>query len=335
MRVKIKLRDMGVKRHPKFWLIVQPQKSNLKGKYLEKLGVVQIRPRRTVDRHIAVNTHRANYWLSVGAMPTRGAHRYLARFGLLPKQPAQFGSAHSYEKPERVYTQQHFKGFRGMKFAPNEVAMYYKQKLQEQMNLIERKRRLATEAINTVGAKAESAIDQDAEDTDDIDSEDGDIFERTKKFDKVLSKLQKHKEDKYLQLKGNDLRYNVYLKKLNKLARKDLGLDLAAYKDYVNNLKEFAHVNQDLNLFAAEGLALGTHYDETGVIQIENKGRLEIQTNLEGLERVGANKNVINLTLAKFLRTNSAFLTSNDRRAVKELTEQLELYVLNDGLLCN
>jgi hypothetical protein len=47
-------------------------------------------------------------------------------------------------------------------------------------------------------------------------------------------------------LKGNDLRYNVYLKKLEKMTRTDLGLDLAGYKDYVNNLQEFASVNKDL-----------------------------------------------------------------------------------------
>ena len=55
-----------------------------------------------------------------------------------------------------------------------------------------------------------------------------------------------------LVLRGNDLRYNVYLKKLNKYARKDLGLDIAGYKDYVNNLKEFASVNDDLGIFAID-----------------------------------------------------------------------------------
>ena len=59
-----------------------------------------------------------------------------------------------------------------------------------------------------------------------------------------------------IALKGNDLRYNVYLKKLNKLSRKDLGLDLAAYKDYVNNLRDFAHINKDLDVFAAETMTM-------------------------------------------------------------------------------
>lgn len=41
---------------------------------------------------------------------------------------------------------------------------------------------------------------------------------------------------------------------MEKLARGDLGLDLAGYKDYVNNLKEFAHVNSDLSILARDGM---------------------------------------------------------------------------------
>ena len=58
------------------------------------------------------------------------------------------------------------------------------------------------------------------------------------------------------------------MKKLNKLARKDLGLDIAAYKDYVNNLKEFAHINKDLNVFAAESLAFDTELDDKQFVQV-------------------------------------------------------------------
>ena len=71
--------------------------------------------------------------------------------------------------------------------------------------------------------------------------------------------------------KGNDLRYNVYLKKLEKLSRKDLGLDVSAYKDYVNNMKEFAHINKDLNIFAAENMAIGSDYTENGIINIKTE----------------------------------------------------------------
>lgn len=125
------------------------------------------------------------------------------------------------------------------------------------MNLVERKRRLAAESLSNAGGpviNAASTVDTDAEDTDDIDSEEADIFQRTKKFERVLKKFNKHRSESLTTLKGNDLRYNVYLKKLNKLARKDLGLDVHAYKDYVNNLKEFAHINKDLNIYAAEAM---------------------------------------------------------------------------------
>ena len=56
--------------------------------------------------------------------------------------------------------------------------------------MVERKRRLAREAVSTAGgpiSQAASAIDSDAEDTDDIDSDDPDIFERKKKFEMVLA----------------------------------------------------------------------------------------------------------------------------------------------------
>lgn len=36
----------------------------------------------------------------------------------------------------------------------------------------------------------------------------------------------------------------------------DLGLDLEAYKDYVNNLKQFAHLNSDFEIFAKDSLKL-------------------------------------------------------------------------------
>jgi len=206
------------------------------------------------------------------------------------------------------------------------------------MNLIERKRRLAAEAMATVGgAQSESAIDNDAEDTDDIDSDDPDIFERTKKFEKVLKRFNKHREEKILTLKGNDLRYNVYLKKLQKLSRKDLGLDIAAYKDYVNNLKEFAHINKDLNIFAAESLVVDSDLDERGILHIKDSSTTQpdIQTHLEGRERFEANQKSIHLTLAKFLRTNSGFISERDRKIVKELNENLKLYMLNDSFMCD
>ena len=138
----------------------------------------------------------------------------------------------------------------------------YKQKLQEEMNLVERRKRLNQELISNQGGKiteAQSALNQQAEDTDGYESDDPDIFKRTENFKKVLKKMEEHKKQNLLTYKGNDLRYNVYLKKLNKMARKDMGIDILGYKDYVNNLKEFAHINKDMHVFAAESMAIGTN----------------------------------------------------------------------------
>ena len=98
---------------------------------MDKIGIWQPRARKTVTRHIAVNIHRANYWLSVGAIPTKGAHRVLARYGLLPKLNPAFGTAHTYERPEKEYPITQFHGFGKQKFSADKVAMHYKQKLQE------------------------------------------------------------------------------------------------------------------------------------------------------------------------------------------------------------
>jgi len=43
---------------------------------------------------------------------------------------------------------------------------------------------------------------------------------------------------------------------------------VAAYKDYVNNLKEFAHINKDLNIFTAESLVSDSDVNEKGLLKI-------------------------------------------------------------------
>ena len=54
--------------------------------------------------------------------------------------------------------------------------------------------------------------------TSDIDSEEADIFERKRNFDEVKRRLEEHTEASWRDSKHNDLRYNVYLRKMRKLA---------------------------------------------------------------------------------------------------------------------
>lgn len=75
----------------------------------------------------------------MGAVPTRGVHRLLEKFEMVPKYPPPFGSKSLYEKPEKEYGMEYFKILANVK---HNKELYVRAKLQEQMNILERKRRL-------------------------------------------------------------------------------------------------------------------------------------------------------------------------------------------------
>ena len=248
MKTKLKLVKMGCKHRPVWHIVVQGDKKKLTGKYIERVGFWRPRVTKTVPRGILLNRHKIRYWMSVGAQPTDAVVRVLNRFGndFWPKLPMPFGSASLYEKPKREYG---IAGHKDTGFTKLHHSKYrYRQMLQEQFNIVERKRRVQAEAMANLG---EGQYQQDIEliQTDDFDSEEGDIFERVKQFEELQRRLDTHRKDNR-KLRGNDLRYNVYLKKMNKLTRKDLGLDVEAYKDYVNNLKIFAKYKKDYEVLA-------------------------------------------------------------------------------------
>jgi len=60
----------------------------------------------------------------------------------------------------------------------------YKQGLQNEINLIERRRRIAAEAMANLGEGAQD-IDVELLKTDDLNSEEPDIFERVKTFEEL------------------------------------------------------------------------------------------------------------------------------------------------------
>jgi hypothetical protein len=49
--------------------------------------------------------------------------------------------------------------------------------------------------------------------TTDIESEEADIFERKRKFDHLVKRIEKHRKET-IHLKGNDLRFNIYMRKI-------------------------------------------------------------------------------------------------------------------------
>lgn len=202
-----------------------------------------------------MNTHKIKYWLSVGAEPTRAVQRVLHRFSedLWPKPVVPLGSEQMYEKPEKTYFIHHYRDY--FKKSRHEKYKYH-QMLQEEMNMIERRKRIQAEAVAHFGVGANEQ-DISLVKTDDFDSEEADIFQRVKTFKELRQRFEKHLAEKR-NLRGNDLRYNVYLKKMNKLTRTDIGLDVEAYKDFCNNLKEFAPYNDDFDILNEDTTQLGT-----------------------------------------------------------------------------
>jgi hypothetical protein len=98
-----------------------------------------------------VNKHRVQYWLGMGATCTNRVHRILENFGYVPKEPVPFGSASLYEKPEKQYKMDYYtkKGPKG-----NNRELFLKQQLQEQMIVVEKRRRLQAEALANLGEAA-------------------------------------------------------------------------------------------------------------------------------------------------------------------------------------
>ena len=67
---------------------------------------------------------------------------------------------------------------------------------------------------------------------------------------------------------------------------------MAAYKDYVHNLKEFAHINKDLNVFAYDNLGIGKEWnpEDNFMAKTKTPSQSEIEQHLRGAERINANR---------------------------------------------
>jgi small subunit ribosomal protein S16 len=78
--VRIRLRRVGRKKAPAYRIVVADSKSPRDGKFIEIIG--QYAPRLR-EGGLAVDTERANYWLSVGAQPSDTVRSLLRKAGVL------------------------------------------------------------------------------------------------------------------------------------------------------------------------------------------------------------------------------------------------------------
>lgn len=80
--VVLRLKRMGRRHRPFFRLSAMERRSPRDGRVIEQLGFYD--PIAPADRQLSVNVQRVDYWLSVGAQPSRTVKTLLKRVNCDP-----------------------------------------------------------------------------------------------------------------------------------------------------------------------------------------------------------------------------------------------------------
>lgn len=80
--VVLRLKRMGRRHRPFYRLNAMDRRSPRNGRVIEQLGWFD--PLAPEDRQVSINVPRADYWLSVGAQPSRTVATLLKRVGCEP-----------------------------------------------------------------------------------------------------------------------------------------------------------------------------------------------------------------------------------------------------------
>lgn len=86
MATKIRLARGGAKKSPYYRMVVANSSSPRDGRFIERIGSYQpTLPDDHADR-IKIDVERAEYWLSVGAIPTERVQRFFSKLSIAPKK---------------------------------------------------------------------------------------------------------------------------------------------------------------------------------------------------------------------------------------------------------
>ncbi len=80
--VRIRLRRVGLKKHPSYRIVVADRESPRDGRIIENIGFFNP---RTEPVLVTVDEARALHWLSVGAQPSEAVERLLKNLGTLER----------------------------------------------------------------------------------------------------------------------------------------------------------------------------------------------------------------------------------------------------------
>lgn len=215
-------------------LVVQKPQTKISGKYIEKIGYWRPRTKKTYDRSISLNLPKVKYWLASGAQPTKTVKRLLSEFDLWPKVPPPQGSKHAYDRPTKVYSQLDMNILHKTHKFDKDTPI--KDKIMDEIHKLR--------SVNKLEHEMVGSYDIDKMQTTDIDTDEEDVIERNIKFQEIKRRFDNHKDYSIDVMKGNDFKFNNYLRKMNKLSKSRYGgLDIEGYRDYLNNLMEFKKID--------------------------------------------------------------------------------------------
>lgn len=122
------------------------------------------------------------------------------------------------------------------------------------------------------------------------------------------------------------MRSNVYLKKMNKLAMGDMGLDVIGYKDYTNNLKMFADLNTDITILARDNFNLKKERSEYNKTVLEIQAKDINHDKSKPLERAKRYHDIVLIAVAKLMREGHSYMNARDIACIDELCKNLDVY---------
>ena len=80
--VKIRLKRMGMKKHPFYRIVIADERSPRDGRFIEQIGYYNPMEK---PAEIKVDGERAKYWLGNGAQPTDTVRVLLKKTGVIEK----------------------------------------------------------------------------------------------------------------------------------------------------------------------------------------------------------------------------------------------------------
>jgi small subunit ribosomal protein S16 len=85
MKLSIRLQNHGCINHPLWWIVVAPNRKNIRGRFIEHVGYWSPRQGYHLRRQIVFNMPRIKYWIANGAVPSFKIQKFLSLWGLMPK----------------------------------------------------------------------------------------------------------------------------------------------------------------------------------------------------------------------------------------------------------